>query len=54
MVVARTSSGVRLDPAARAKQARITKALSELGLGIAGLGRGEIDALRQGELPMQG
>ena len=36
MVVARTTSGVRLDPAARAKQARITKALSELGLALPG------------------
>ena len=36
MVMARTVEGMRLDKAARAKQARIAKALSELGLALPG------------------
>jgi hypothetical protein len=36
MVMARTTRGLSLDRAARAKQARITKALSELGLALPG------------------
>ncbi len=36
MLVTRDSEGIRIDRAARAKQARIAKALSELGLALPG------------------